>query len=393
MIKPGKNRFIETTGRELKRIFSDKVYLFMGIIAPAIGFGLITWIFSADVPRKLPIAIVDLDHTSLSRQVSRLADATSIVSVDKNYTDLSSARDAMITGKVEGIICVPEHTERNILRGQSSNVAVYLNNAYLIKAGLLKSGIQKALASLSAGIKVRTLMMSGDNETQAVSKIMAVRLRPVLLFNPYTSYEYYLTLLLLPVLLTVFVLFLTIYAVGSELQYATGPEWLAASGDNILAAITGKFLPHTIIFYIQALIMNMVFFGILGLPLHGHLTLIMLSELILILAYQFIAIIFVSVMKNMRLALSIASAYTMLAVTYAGLTFPVFGMPAIAKAFSRIFPFSYWLELFAGQTLRGEPAGNALVKMLFISIFIVAGMLFAPRLKYIVTTGKYQGKI
>jgi len=215
----------------------------------------------------------------------------------------------------------------------------------------------------------------------------------VLLFNPYTSYEYYLTLLLLPVLLTVFILFGTIYALGTELQYGTGSAWYSISGENLLIAIAGKLLPHTIVFYIQALVMNLVFFSILGLPLNGHLGIIMTAELLLVLAYQAIAVLFVSIMKNMRLALSVASAYTMLALTYAGLTFPLFGMPSIAKIFSRVFPFSYWIDLFAGQTLRGEPAVNSMIQMLFIGVFILAGAMFAPRFAYIVTSPKYLGKI
>lgn len=393
MKKYRNNRFVNVAGRELNRILSDKVYLFMGLIAPFVGFGMIAWIFSASVPRELPVAIVDLDHTSLSRQIARTVDATSIAKTDKSYPDLLQASQALAEGKAEAVICIPENTEKNILRGQNAPVAVYLNNAWLIKSGLLKSGIQKSLGTISAGLKIRAMMMNGDNEKQAVSKIMAVRLRPVLLFNPYTSYEYYLTLLLLPVLLTVFVLFVTIYALGSELQYGSGPEWMEASGGSLFQAITGKLLPHTLVFSIQAIAMNIIFFKVLGLPLNGHLGLIMGSELLLILAYQFMAILFVSVMKNMRLALSIASAYTMLAVTYAGLTFPTFGMPVIAKIFSRIFPFSYWLELFSGQTLRGEPVANAVTQMLFISVFILAGALFTPRLKYIVSTRKYWGKI
>lgn len=389
----GNNRFASVIGRELKRIISDKVYLFIGLIAPVVGFGIIIWIFSAGVPRKLPVAIVDMDHTSLSRQIIRSVDATSIANSNRSYSDLDQASKAMVSGEVEAVICIPQYTERNVIRGQSAPVAVYVNNAYLIKAGLLKSGIQKALATLSAGIKVRSMMLGGENEKQALSKVMAVRLRPVLLFNPYTSYEYYLTLLLLPVLLTVFVLFGTIYAIGTELQYGTGPEWFAGSGNNLLIAISGKLLPYTIAFSIQALVMNLLFFSVLGLPLNGHLGLIMTAELLMILAYQSMAVLFVSVMKNMRLALSIASAYTMLAVTFAGLTFPLFGMPAIAQIFSRVFPFPYWLDLFAGQTLRGEPASNAIKQMLFISIFIMAGALFTPRLRYILSTQKYWGKI
>ncbi|MCX6285379.1 MAG: ABC transporter permease [Bacteroidetes bacterium] len=387
------NRFAIVVGRELKRMVSDKVYLFIGLIAPVAGFGMIIWIFSAGVPRKLPVAIVDLDHTSLSRQIIRSVDATSIANSAGSYSDLDQASKAMVSGAVEAVICIPQHTERNVIRGQSAPVAVYMNNAYLIKAGLLKSGIQKALAALSTGIKVRSMMMGGENEKQATSKVMAVRLRPVLLFNPYTNYEYYLTLLLLPVLLTVFVLFGTIYAIGTELQYGTGPDWFNASGNNLMIAVTGKFLPYSVVFCIQALSMNMLFFSVLGLPLNGHLGLILTSELLMILAYQFMAVLFVSVMKNMRLALSIASAYTMLAVTFAGLTFPLFGMPAIAQVFSRVFPFSYWLDLFAGQTLRGEPASNAIIQLFFICIFIMAGALFTPRLRYILSTPKYWGKI
>jgi len=393
MKTPRNNRFAEVLGRELRRLFSDKIYLFIGIIAPFIGFSLITWIFSSDVPRKLPVAIVDLDHTALSRQICRMVDATVIVSADKGYTDLLEASQAMVSGKVDGVICIPEHTEKTILNGQGADVAVYINNAYLIKAGLLKSGIQKALTSLSTGIRVRSLIMTGDNENQALSKTMAVRLRPVLLFNPYTSYEYYLTLLLLPVLLTVFVLFGTIYAIGTEMQYGSGPDWFAASGNNLFIAMSGKLLPYSIIFYMQAMIMNLVFFSVLGLPLHGHLGLIMTSELLLILSYQFMAIFFTAIMKNMRLALSLASAYTMLAVTFAGLTFPSFGMPDIARVFSRVFPFSYWLELFAGQTLRGEPSANAIIQMLYICFFILAGAMLVPRLRYILTSSKYLGKI
>jgi ABC-2 type transport system permease protein len=393
MKKLGNNRFARVHARELKRMLSDKVYLFIGVIAPFIGFGIIAWIFSANVPRELPVAIVDLDHTSLSRQIARAVDATSIARADKSYPDLLQASRALVEGKAEAVICIPENTEKNVLRGQNAPVAVYLNNAWLIKSGLLKSGIQKALGTLSTGIKIRSMMMNGDNEKQAVSKIMAVRLRPVLLFNPYTSYEYYLTLLLLPVLLTVFVLFGTIYAVGSELQYGSGPEWFEGADGHLLPAVTGKILPHTIMFCIQAIAMNIVFFKVLGLPLNGHLGVILVSELLMILAYQSMAVVFVTVMKNMRLALSIASAYTMLAITYAGLTFPMFGMPAIAKVISRIFPFSYWLDLFAGQTLRGEPVANALVQLLFIAGFILVGALFTPRLHNIVTTHKYWGKI
>ena len=139
--------------------------------------------------------------------------------------------------------------------------------------------------------------------------------------------------------------------------------------------------------------MNLIFYNMLGLPLRGHFALVLVSEIMLILSYQSMAIFLVTLTKNLRLALSLASAYTMLAITFAGLTFPAFGMPSVARVFSKIFPFTYWLELFIGQTLRGEPTANAVILLWFMLIFIVAGSCMVPRFKYILKTKKYWGKI
>ncbi len=379
--------------REINRILGDKVYLFIGIIAPLIGFSLITLIFSASVPRKLPVAIVDQDHTSLSRKMIRMIEATPVASPDNSGNSLEEARLKLVSGETSAIVVIPSGTEKNILRGQHADIAIYLNNVYLIKAGLLKSGIQKTIATLSTGIKLQTHMIWGETQPRAMAKIQAVQLNAVLLFNPYTSYEYYLVLLLLPILLTVYILFGTIYAFGTELQYGTGPEWLTAAQDHMSSAITGKFVLHTAWYFCLAMVMNLIFFRVLGLPLQGHFLMILLSELVMILSYQAMAIFLVTLSKNLRLALSLASAYTMLAITFAGLTFPAFGMPPVAQVFSKIFPFTYWLEIFAGQTLRNEPLSNANICLWQMTIFIAAGLCMVPRLKYLLKNEKYRGKI
>ncbi len=379
--------------REINRILRDKVYFFTGIIAPLIGFSLITLIFSANVPRKLPVAIVDQDHTTLSRKIIRMVEATPIARPDNHFSDPNEARSAMIAGKADAVVVIPAGSEKQIMRGKHVDIAIYFNNVYLIKAGLLKSGIQKAIATLSAGIKLQTRMMWGESPTQALAKIQAVQLSPVLLFNPYTNYEYYLTLLILPVLLTVFVLFGTIYALGTELQYSTGPGWLQAAGNRMLPAIAGKLLIHTTWFFGIAMAMNLIFFQVLGLPLRGHFLMILLSEFLMILSYQGMALFMVTLTRNLRLALSLASAYTMLAITFAGLTFPAFGMPVMAQVFSKIFPLTYWLEIFVGQTLRGEPTANAVILLWKLVIFLAAGICLVPRLKYLMQHEKYWGKI
>lgn len=237
MVMEKKSLFRTVFEREVKRITRDPVYLFFMIIGPLIAFSLITLIFSSNIPSKLSVGIVDLDHSNLSRRITRMVDATSIVAVDRSYINLNEAYLSMVSGNINAIICIPERTEQNILCGKSTKIAVYINNEYLIKGGLLSSGIQKAMGTLSAGIRMKAQLMHGSTERQALAEIMPVQLRPVLLFNPYTSYSYYLTILMVPVMLTVFILFGTLYALGAELQYRTCPEWMDATNGKIIATL------------------------------------------------------------------------------------------------------------------------------------------------------------
>ncbi len=387
-----KSPFYKVISREWRRISRRWPLLFATFIGPVLSFFLIVWIFSQNTPRELPVAIVDMDHSSLSRQLARMVDATPISAVQKGYNSLDEARHAMEKGVVDAVIYIPSNTEKYIYQGSSSKVALYLNNANVVKSGLLNSGIRKAIGTLSAGIKLQLQLKTGKTQAQAISRIMPVQLNPVLLFNPYTSYSYYLTVGLLPLVLIVFILLGSIYTIGDELYHGTGPRWLRLAGKNFAVALAGKLLPYTLIYFCVAMIMNIILFNFLGLPFRGHLHEILAGELILILSYQFMAIFLVSLTTNMRLAMSLGSAYCMLALTFSGLTFPAMGMPAIGQAFSYIFPYTYWIKILIGQSLRGEPAANGIMQMFAMLSFIFLGLLFIPRLRYMMLNKRRWGK-
>jgi ABC-2 type transport system permease protein len=385
--------FVTTVRREIERLLHRPTLFFITIVGPLLSFLLIAAIFSSGVPRDLPVAVVDLDHTALSRQIARMTDATAIATIDRSFTDLNQARIAVEEGRVEAVLYIPEGTEKDIYRGKSSKLALYLNNANIVKGGMLNSGIRKALGTISAGIKLQLQMKNGLNQEQATSRIMPVQLRSLLLFNPYTSYSYYLTVGFMPVLLIVFVLLGTIYVIGDELYRGAGPHWIKAAGGNFEYALLGKLLPYTVIYFCFALLMNLILFQYLGLPLRGNYHVIVVSEILLIVSYQFFAVFMLALTSNMRLSLSLGSAYSMLAFTYSGLSFPAFGMSLGSQIVSSLFPYTYWLRILIGQSLRGEPASNTVAPMYALWAFIVFGALFIPMLKYMLLNKHRWGKI
>ncbi len=392
-MKTKKHPFTQVLKRELERIQQKRTLWFITIIGPFVGFFLVAYIFSSNVPRKLPVALVDMDHTNLSRQIARMVEATPIAAINRNFVDLVEARKSIEDGKVDAALVIPEGTEKEILKGASGSVALYLNNANVVKGGLLNSGIRKALGTLSTGIKLQVQMKTGMTQDQALTQVMPVQLRQVLLFNPYTSYSYYLTAGLLPIILIVFVLLGSLYVMGEELYRGTGKTWIKTAEGNFSWALSGKLLPYTLIYLVVAMVMDLILYRFLGMPLRGNFHIILISELLLILSYQSVAIMLLALTSNMRLSLSLGSAYCMLALTYSGLTFPIMGMSHLGQVISGAFPFTYWLKILVGQSLRGEPAANAIWPMFSLWIFILLGILFIPLLKYMMLNKKRWGKI
>jgi ABC-2 type transport system permease protein len=392
-MKTKKHPFTQVLKRELERIQQKRTLWFITIIGPFVGFFLVAYIFSSNVPRKLPVALVDMDHTNLSRQIARMVEATPIAAINQNFVDLVEARKAIEDGKVDAALVIPEGTEKEILKGASGSVALYLNNANVVKGGLLNSGIRKALGTLSTGIKLQVQMKTGMTQDQALTQVMPVQLRQVLLFNPYTSYSYYLTAGLLPIILIVFVLLGSLYVMGDELYRGTGKTWIKTAEGNFSWALSGKLLPYTLIYLVVAMVMDLILYRFLGMPLRGNFHIILISELLLILSYQSFAIMLLALTSNMRLSLSLGSAYCMLALTYSGLTFPIMGMSHLGQMISGAFPFTYWLKILVGQSLRGEPAANAIWPMFSLWVFILLGILFIPLLKYMMLNKKRWGKI
>lgn len=379
--------------REFRRIAASPVVFAMVLAGPVMAFVLITVIFKEGVPRDLPVAIVDHDHSALSRKAALMIDASAAAAINKDFTSLAEARNAMEAGKVDAVVYLQQGMQKNILSGSNSEVAVYINNANVIKGSILNSGIQKSLQTLSAGIKLQTRLKSGESGYDAMAKILPVNIHSQVLSNPYLNYSYFITFILMPVMLVLFTLIGTVYAIGNDLYEGTAPSWIRAAGGNIYVALFGKILPYTFMYLMVAAIMNITLFYIIGAPLHGSFLFLLLSELLLIISYQSMAIVLISITANLRLSLSLASAYSMLALTYAGLSYPIYNMPVAGQVFSRIFPLTYWLDAFMGQSLRAAPVADSYYYLLYLVFFILLGFFFIPHLKYICYNNKYWGRL
>ena len=70
------NSIVHSARREARRLRRSPWDLAMITWVPLLAVALLWWIFSAGVPHGLPIGVQDEDHSTLSRQLTRMLDAT-----------------------------------------------------------------------------------------------------------------------------------------------------------------------------------------------------------------------------------------------------------------------------------------------------------------------------
>jgi ABC-2 type transport system permease protein len=381
--------FFKVVRRETSRIAGSWVLIFSTMIAPISTFLVIMWLFSDGVVRDLPVAVVDMDHTAFSSRVARLVDAAPVCKVVYRVSSTEEAKELMDGGKIDAIVVLPDELERKVMNNSAPVIAVYINNTNVVKGGALKSGLFTTLSTISAGIKVQVAVKKGQTPEQAIGMARPVKVNAHLLFNPFGNYSYFLALGLLPLLAVVFIFLGSVYALGMEFKEGTAGELITLANNNVTVALIGKMLPYTLLFFVDMMFMNIFLIKDLGTPLHGSLTAILLSEILMIISYQMMAILVLKITANLRLSLSLGSAYTMMALSFSGLTFPSIAMPLIAKLFSLIFPYTFWLRIFLSQTMRGEPLTEILIPLLAFIPFILGGVLAFPGIKRKLSHPKY----
>ncbi len=88
--------------------------------------------------------------------------------------------------------------------------------------------------------------------------------------NPYANYNYYLSSVMVPGLIMLFIFLITPYSIGTELKFNRARDWMRMAGNNPYLAIAGKMLPQTLIFLSIFLLFEFYIYYVLGFPSSGR---------------------------------------------------------------------------------------------------------------------------
>ena len=186
---------------ELKLILEDKSILLTCLLAPIFYAFFVGSIYKEKNVSNIPIAIVDNDHSSLSRKISSLIDSNEKIQVQGAYSNLNDALHLFNSLEVQGILIIPNNFEKNTMNLEGSTVELVLNNTKFLTSNEINKGVQQVMLTVAGGVRLSYLINS--KIPAELAEQQAQPIMPVVksIYNATNNYGDYL----LPILLVLII--------------------------------------------------------------------------------------------------------------------------------------------------------------------------------------------
>jgi ABC-2 type transport system permease protein len=359
--------------RELRWLRRRYFLLALTTLVPLGLMALLIAIFSAGLATRLPIGVLDLDHSDLSRTVIRMVDATPDAAVEVHVGELAAGRQLIRSGQIYGLLMLPKDLQRDVFAGRRPEVVFFYNTQKMTSGNIVLRGVNNAVPTAAAGIRLSLRTEQGQPADVAQADLTPIPVQTNALFNPTLNYVHFLLAALLPSLLQIVIVTTSSYSAGMDIETNHRLRILRRLGGGLWPAVAGKLLPYTILYLAILLVSDSILFHFFDLPLRGSGTLLLFAGILFILACQLIGTVLALVLKPMASAVSIGSLLTAPAFGYMGVSFPRHGMNAFAYGWGEILPGTWYLMARIDQTIRGTPLDLSW-KPVFVLCAFVTGL-------------------
>lgn len=366
--------------REVGIILRKPIYLIgsFGVLAFCTIFFLT--FFKQGLPSDLPIGIVDMDDSSVSREFSRQLDATQLGKVIK-YSDFASAREDMMKGELTSICVIPENTYADLLSNRQPVFTYYINGLYFVGGALAYKDILTMVNLADGAVKREILRARGFDEDAIMGLIQPIQVDTHQIGNAYTHYGYYLTNIMLPGILEMIVIIIFIYALGSELKYKTSTGLMADCDGSMTTVLAGKWIIYTLLFTILGILLMFTLYGWMHFPITGSIWNMILNVFLLVISSEAIAIFIFGCLPVTRLALSIGALYSVLGFSLSGFTLPIEAMPGFIQSWAAAFPIRHYYLFYVQEVIFGAGFPGWWQETVYMLLFTLLPLFVLKRMK------------
>ena len=374
IILQGMNSVFYICQKELKAVFKDQGVLIFFLLVPLAYPLLYAFIYTGEVVREVPAAVVDMNKSTLSREFIRKVDATPDVKIQSHCADMEEAKLLLKESKVYGVIYIPESFSSDIAKGIQTQVTLYCDMSGMLYYKAILTASTEVSLKMNKAIKVKR----AGNTTDRQDEISAtpITYEAVNLFNPQAGYASFL----LPAVLILIIQQTLLLGVG--LSAGTARENnrfrdlvpLSRQYQGTLRIVLGKSSAYFIIYAIvSAYILCVVpkIFSLVQIAQAGTLAAFILPYVLSCIFFAMTCSIFI----HHREACMMIYVFTSVPLLFiSGVSWPGSAIPAFWRVISWIFPSTFGINGYIAINSMGATLDQVLPE--FRALWIQTGVYF-----------------
>ncbi|MDO4165633.1 MAG: ABC transporter permease [Bacteroides sp.] len=330
--------------REFRTTFRDQGVLIFFVLVP-IAYPLIyAFIYTNEVIREVPAAVVDNSRTALSREYLRKVNATADVDIVAYCADMEEAKQHMMNRYVHGIIYVPADFSDNIAQGRQTQVSLFCDMSGLLYYKALLTANTNVSLAMNADIKVKRAGNTTDRQDEITTH--PIEYEDVALYNPTNGFAAFL----IPAVLMLIIQQTLLLGIG--LSAGTAREQnrfkdlvpINRHYNGTLRIVLGKGLSYFMVYALVAVYILCIvpwLFDLNRIAIPGELTLFTLPYLAACIFFAMTA----SIAIRNRETCMLLFVFTSVPLLFlSGISWPGAAMPVFWRYFSYIFPSTFGIN-------------------------------------------------
>lgn len=359
--------------KEVLQVGRDRVLIAVLILGPALQLSLLAWNTGRGVT-NLPLAVLDQDHTAISRSIITALDSTKELFLSAYASDAAQLSDWLAGGDAEIGVTIPAGFERD-LRGGKGDPQLQV---IAVGANTISGKVALGAAQRAVGIAIAGILAPAGLPDPAIDLRVDVRYNPALDTRNYT----------LPAMigLIVFELTLILASLGLTRERETGTlEQLIIMPFRRFEIVAGKAVAPLIIALADFGLMLVIATRVFGVPLRGSLALLFGLTALFMLAEIGWGLLLSTLARTQQQAVLFVFVQAIFDMTFSGFLVPVENLPPALGVFSNIIPLRHYLVIIRTIMLKGAALDTllpeaAILALLAAGIWAIAVMNLGRRI-------------
>jgi ABC-2 type transport system permease protein len=348
--------------KELRSFGHD--FVLLGLVIYTFSFAVYSQAQSlAQELRNAAIAVVDEDHSPLSRQiVGALLPPFFKPPYQAEATEVDRLMD---TGRYTFVVDVPPNFQRDVSAGRQPTIQVNVDATAMMQAGI-GAGYIEQIASAEIARFV------GRSDQRAPPRVsLAVRIA----FNPNVATSWFTSIMGIINNVTMLAIVLAGAAIVREREHGTMDHLLTMPLTPFEIAMAKVWANGLVITIAVGLSLAIVVRLLLGIPIVGSIPLFMFGVMLYLFFATAIGIFLGTVVRSMpQLGLTFLLVATPM-MLLSGSNTPIESMPPLLQAVMQASPSTHFVSFAQAILYRG--AGLAVVWPEFVAVALIGGLFFA----------------